>query len=191
MSRTLQQIKDDIETRFLSNEYLPQYIKRTEDLEKFAKTFSEFISPFIKKIEDFENIWNDISLLRRYLENKHMYFNGNETLEQLQDIAKNRLKIIASRGTMNMKPEIQRLCNEFTETEINFKDFGECGWVAGRTSPCYRESVNDANVSYIGIRELVIFDLKNQNIFYTNEQIKEILEKYFIPQHISVIYNFL
>lgn len=191
MARTLQQIQDDMKARFLSNEYLPQYIIRTEDLEDFAVTFAEFISPYIKRLEDFEDIWNDVILLRKYLESKHMYFNGNETLQQVQDIAKNRLKIIAARGTMNMEPEIQRLCNDDTATEIEFKDFGECGWVAGKTSPCYRESSNDINVSYIGVRELVVFDLKNENIFYTDNDIKEILKKYFAPQHIATIYNFL
>lgn len=191
MARTLGQIETEIKNRFLSKEYLPEFITRTTDLENFSAAIAEFLAPYIKQIEDFENIWTNYDLLKLYLESKHMFFNGTETLNDLQTIAENRLKILSARGTQNMESEVQRICDDNVVTEIEFKDFGQCGWVVGRTSPCYRTSNVDVNVSFIGRRELVVFDLKNENIYLSDDDLKEILRKYFEPKHIACLYNFI
>ena len=189
--RNLADIKKEISERLFSNEYLPQFIVRSADLKSFCDTVGEFFSFYVKQLEDWEFIWSDKDLLKKYLKTKHMYFNENETLSEIQTIAGNRLKTIAARGTKKMDVEIKRICNESVYTGVVFKDFGECGFVVGKTSPCYRTSATAANVSYIGVRELVVFDLKNQNNFFDKDTLKEIIRKYFVPQHIVTLYNFI
>ena len=189
--RSLSDIKTEISNRLFSKEYLPQFILRSNDLKDFCDAIGEFVAPFVYRAETFEYIWTNLSLLRSYLENKHMIFNGTENLATVQGIAENRLKILAARGTKKMEPEIQRICNENTNTKILFKDFGECGFCVSHTSPCYRDSSTEINVSYIGMRETVVIDIKNENKLIGNDTLKEILLRYFVPKHISCILNFL
>lgn len=194
MSRTLEEIKQDIADRVVSGEYLPSFIVRSEDLEKFSDAIGEFMAKYIKQLEDFENIWTTYELLKKFLISKHMFFNGNETLQDLQDIATNRMKILSCRGTKKMEPEVQRICYDEgvgSLTHIDALDMGKCGWVVNRTSPLYREDSVHLNVSYIGRRELVVFEIKNNNIYVSNTKLLEIFKKYFEPKHIVTLYNFI
>ena len=192
--RTLNQIKTDLSSRITSNEFLPQFIKRSHDLTEFANAIAEFMSVYVKQLEDFEYIYTNYNLLKSYLQSKGMYFTGSESLSDLQTIANQRLKIISLRGTMKMQTEVQRLCNDLggsSETNIIRYGNAQCGWVIGHTSPCYRNDFDEPNVSYISRRELVVFDIRNRSIFYNRNDLLKILQKYFEPKHIVTIYNFI
>lgn len=194
MPRTLEQIKTEIAERFVSNEYLPEYIVRTTDLENFADAVGEFLAPYILQNEQLQDIFNNVDLLRDFLQRKNMFLSGEESLMDLQDIAENRYKILLMRGTMNMINEIRRLVNDMdpgSQTNIEYRGIGEVGWIVERTSPLYRESSTALNTCYIDARDLVIFNLYNLSYRYTNSQVKEIIKRFFEPKHVRNFYNFI
>src|SRR5574337_311345 len=156
--RSLSDIKTEISTRFISNEYLPQYIQRTNDLTEFANALAEFISPYIQQLEILQDIWNNQGLLNNYLLSKNIFLSGSETLTDLQTIASTRCNILIKRGTPSMNVEIQRLCNDQgggSQTNISYNGIGTCGWVTGHSSPGYRTSSTALNLCYSNVREIL------------------------------------
>lgn len=190
-ARTLQQIKEEISLRLQSNELLPSFIERTADFIDFSDSIAEMISPYIKQLEDFLYIWDDAILLSLFLKKRGMFLVGNETLNDLQTIAQNRIKILSWRGTPKMLAEVRRLSGGDTDTILLFKDSGECGWVCGKTSPCYKESIDDDNYCYLSLRKVLIFKVKNVTKTLSNEDMLKILKYYFEPKHINVLYKFI
>ncbi len=192
--RTLASIKTEISARIVSNEYLPQFIEVTTDLTNFSNAIAEFIAPYIQQIEILQDIYNNQSLLANYLLSKGMYLAGNETLVNLQTIASLRYDILLKRGTSGMITEVQRLNNDEgggSRTSIVYNGVGTCGWVTGHSSPGYRTSSTALNLCYSNMREVVVFNIHNLSVNYTNLDIKSILQEYFEPKHIRCLYNFI
>ena len=73
MLHTLEQIKTDLSSRLTSEEYLPDFISRDGDLTIFADSMAEFVAPYAKQLEDIENLYNDVDILRNYLLSKGLY----------------------------------------------------------------------------------------------------------------------
>lgn len=194
MPRTLSEIEDELAARFISTEYLPLHIERTIDLENFAQAIGEFLAPYVKQLEDLGDILNNESLLRTFLLAKGMYLSGDENLAKLQLIAENRYRIMLERGTMQMVSELRRLCvdkDPGSETNIEYRDIESNGWFIERTSPLYRDSNISLNTCYLEIKDLIIFNLKNLSNRYSDNDIKEIVKRFFEPKHIRSLYNFI
>lgn len=191
MARTLQEISDDIKSRLTSDEYLPLFVERSDDLNCFAESVGDFMAVHIRNLELLEDIWDDEDTLKYFLTRKKMFLSGGENLAELQIIMADRLKIISKRGTLNMLEEVQRICNENTNTNITLKSSDEIGWVCGKSSPCYTETSTSYNYCYVGLKEAVVFELDNQTNHLTDDDIKNILKKYFEPKNIRTFYEFI
>lgn len=191
--RSLADIKTEISTRIISNEYLPQFIIRTNDLTEFSNSIAEFVSPYIQQLEMIQDIYNNQNLLANYLLSQNMFLSGNENLSTLQSLASLRCDILLKRGTPGMITEVQRLCNDeiSSNTSITYSGLGACGWSTGHSSPGYRTSSTAINLCYSNMREVVIFNIHNLSGNYTNLDIKSILQQYFEPKHIRCLYNFI
>ncbi len=141
-----------------------------------------------------EYMWNNENLLKNYLLSKGMFLSGSETLSDLQNIAETRYSITLKRGTPNMITEIQRMVNDqgsSSSTNIDYKGAGQCGWVCGRSSPCYRISSIAVNLCYLNVREILVFNLKNNSNLYTNNDVENIIQNKFKSKGIRSLYNFI
>jgi len=197
MANTLANIKNDLSKRILSNELLPDFIyKQVNDgntsLQEWADAIAEFWAVYFQKSEMLLDIYNDGGeLLDEFLNSKNFFTAGTETSTQLKAFAKDRLKYFLKRGSLSSIDQIQLLTSENINTKILNKDVGNTGFVCGRSSPMYRNSLNELNLCYLNVREMIIFNIDNQSVKYDDGQIKNIIDFYFRPIHIRSLIHLL
>lgn len=189
MSRTLEEIKIEISDRFVSKEYLPFFISRSESLKKFANTIGEFFAPYIKQIENFKDLYTNEEILKQYLVSKGLFISGFESLETLQNMLKKRFKILYSRGTLNVISEIRNMING--EFYLSYYSQEKVGFCCRRSSPCYRENNLTVNLCFLNSKEIFVWNfLPDLNLNKTRNEIISIVKRFFESKHISSIYLF-
>lgn len=188
--RTIAEIATDIASRITGKDYVPQFIVRTTDFGNYALAMGYFLAPYVQSYEQWFDLWATQSLLANFLKHRGMYLTGSETLAELQTIAESRLKILVARGTMKMLAEVQRLANENTSTALDYYDVKGCGWLLGYSSPMYRSSSTALNFCYLAANEVFVFVIKNQTTMAQSTMLS-ILQRYFEPKHVRVVYQFL
>ena len=138
----------------------PIYIKRgesvtfnkDEDFIDFFNTITTFHAAIVTFARHLGNFINDEDLLKRFLEQRNIYFCNLNTLNELQYLTENYFQEIAQRGTnrihqtkqqtgKTVNGELLRLicydevCNEFI---FGYTRSKETGWNIGNSSPLYK-----------------------------------------------------
>lgn len=84
---------------------IPKYIERDGDFIEFWRSMAIFFAYLVELSRQFENFADDEELLRSFLEERGLYFCGDESLSELQDVAQNFYREIGKRGTLQITAE--------------------------------------------------------------------------------------
>lgn len=193
--RTLNTIANDIRDRLFSKEIIAFFVERTDDFLAFCNMIGKTFAPYIQQFEKLNDVYNNADLLNKYLISKGLITDGHETdLPTLQDLAKNSIAILRSRGTLKHKLELGRLFTVDTSDTNLFEhqilNYDKTGWDLRINSPCYKDVFsNTLNLCYMRLEELYMVNAKNYNVNRTTEQIVDILKQKFFPLHINSHYE--
>jgi hypothetical protein len=156
-------IKYGIEPKFIS---LKETKERSQDYIDFWHAICCFFSLHFILAKQFADIFVTRSLLADYLTQRGLFLCGDETLLEIQTLAKTYYDEIRKRGTTQVAPEVKRLlcideCDEFI---FAFVGKYEGGWVVDKASPMYSGFQGIKNMNKMIEKGNDVVDLNNYHL---------------------------
>lgn len=131
--------------------------------------------------------WQGAPLLQMANE-RHIFLSSNETDRQVQYYVENALEIHERRGTkVGLRQDLIRMTEDDTLT-ISEVDKRQSGWWLDVSYPTIDDDFNpdvDSTASFLNCIDQIQITLLDSNKKYSTTKLKEIIDKYLVPGHIT------